>query len=332
MKINIDTKNIKLTSILYIFMMASLIFVVIPGHLEAASSQNTNQQTININASSLGSCGSDSSQFQVTTQNLPKSGQTYIKLSNSQEPITSVKLYFQSLSDGQCILIGTVSANPDTWTPIGQLSNPTGNGGFLVAAADGLGAYPYSSVLSTLIVSDPNICNPTKACNILYRGYNGVLEPSIISHASDQIAVYTINPINDQSYQKVSYYDNGKYLYGGSDLKQFNRNYLSGGVHNINTQLTLKSGQIVDINQRVDMGSDITGMLYIKSIAYQSKNRVVLLGVVLLILSTIGLTLLVIHLIYKHHRFNVDHGIDKAPSHVDDEEVDDEDIVVAKFR
>ncbi|HEY4963745.1 MAG TPA: hypothetical protein VIH90_03560 [Candidatus Saccharimonadales bacterium] len=296
----------------------------------ASTSPPTNLQTANVNR--LGSCGSDPNQFQVTSQNLPKTGQVYIKLSNSQEPVTSVTLYFQSFFDGQCNVIGTVNANNSAWTPIGQLSNPAGTGGFLIASADGLGAYPYSSVLSTLIVSNPNICTPTIACNVIYANQPAVLEPTIISHATDQIAVYTVVPVTGVGYTKVSYFDNGKYLYGGTVLKPVNRNYLDGGQHKIVTQLSLKDGQTVDINQNINMGNDVTGMLYIKSRVYQSRNKVVLATIVVALLMVIGLVIIGIHLIYKHRRFVVDHGIDKAPAHVEDQEVDDEDIVVAKFK
>jgi hypothetical protein len=296
----------------------------------ASSTPPTNLQTTDV--SGLGTCGSDPSQFQVTSQNLPKGGQVYIKLSNSQEPVTNVTLYFQSFRDGQCALIGTANANNDTWTSIGQLSNPAGTGGFLVATADGLDAFPYSSVLSTLIVPSPNICNPTNACNIVYANQSAVLEPTIISHATDQIAIYAVKPIAGVGYSKVSYFDNGKYLYGGTVLKPINRNYLGGGIHKVDTQLTLKDGQTVDINQNIDMGNDITGMLYLKSRLYESRNKAVLGGILLAVLIVSALIIFTIHLIYKHHRFVVDHGIDKAPDHVEDNEVDEEDIIVAKFK
>lgn len=321
-------KNIKKSLISLAVLLTATLFFVEPA---IALSQVANPSSTSASINNIGSCGTSSTQYQTNVNKLPSSGQVYVKLSNQQETTGPVDLYFQSNTTLVCQLIGTASPVFGSWVPIGSLPAGSSGGGFLIADGDGLGAFPYSSVLSVLITSAPNICNPSLSCTVSYQGYSADIEPTIITHATDQVAVYTISPITGSGYNKVSYYDNGKYLYGSTKLLPFNRNYLNGGVHKVDSQVTLNDGQTLDINQNIDMGNDITDMLYLKSKVYQSKNKAVLVVILLAFISIVIALLIFIHWLYKRHRFVVDHGIDKAPSHIDERKQEEENIVVGKF-
>jgi hypothetical protein len=280
--------------------------------------------------SSLGQCGDSSSQFETLAESLPSAGTFYVKLSNQQEPTTNVTLYFQSIDTGQCQLVGSANAQYGHWTAIGSLNSISSAGGFIIASGDGLGAYPYSSVLTSLIVAKPSVCQPIINCAVNYLGQSAVLEPTIISHATDQVAIYVAKPLTGISYSKVSYYDNGNYLYGGTVYKPINRNYLGGGVHNIDIQLSLKDGQTVDIYQKVNMGNDITGMLFIKSRLYQSRDKALLFVLAGALVVILGLILVIARLIYKRRRFVIDHGLNKLPEEIAVTATEDE-TIVGKF-
>jgi hypothetical protein len=262
----------------------------------------------------IGDCGSGAT-YSALLQNVTLSGSVYIRLGNSSESTTQSSVYFQSFQDGVCHLIGTTSANYGSWTKVADYNSAENQAGAIVVSGSGLGALPYQPVASILIVPNPAACVPVVSCQVTYHGFSGVLTPQIITGATDQVAVYVAQPLNYIGFKNVNYYSDDQFLYKSSQLKPLNRNYLGGGVHHISIQVNLSDQQTLTINQTINMGSDYTGTLFIRSLIYRSHNKLLVFLIPVMVLVILLLLLWVARLIYKHHRFQVEHGLDILSKH-----------------
>ncbi len=265
-----------------------------------------------INAlSSIGSCSTTSnSSYSTTMQQLPESGSIYVRLSNNLETSSNLTLYFQSLSTGKCNLIGTAIAKYGSWTKIGSFNNSNNKyGGLFIIYGNGLGAEPYASVAKLLILPDPSLCTPTTNCNIDYNGYTASLTPKIISGASDQIAIFLASSIVDAKINSIGYYDNNQYVYGRTTFAPFNNNYLQGGKHNTSVQIVFNNGETLSINKTVNMGTDYTGMLYLRSMLYRSHNKALLVGLAIAIILAILVIIWLARKVHRHRNYIKEHGL-----------------------
>jgi hypothetical protein len=278
---------------------------------------------------SIGQCGSSTNQFNVLLTKVPASAQLYIKLNSTQESSSNVAVYFQSFSDSQCHLIGIDSPSYSSWSKVGPYNLDTSDGGAFVIVGSGLGALPYQAVASLLVLPNPLVCTPVINCKISYHGYQGVLSPQIISGATESVAVYVASPLNSVGYSKATYYSNNQFLYSSKQLQPINRNYLNGGVQHVSIQINLTNQQVVTITQTINMGTDYTGTLYIKSLVYRSQNKVWVFVILALILVVLLLLLWIVRLIYKHRRYQVHYGLNHlSESHEQISKVDPPDNYV----
>lgn len=276
-----------------------------------ASAQSTPVSANNF--SSIGKCGTSSNQYNVFVKQIPSNSELYIKLDNNQESGLNTSVYFQSFSDGQCHLIGTLNSTYNSWGQVGNYSLDTSSGGAFIVAGNDLGSLPYQAVASLLILPKPAACVPVTNCQVSYEGNKGVLSPEIISGATDQVAVYVANNPNGVGYSKVTYYSNDQFLYDSKKLEPINRDYLDGGVHQVSIIVSLSNQETVTINQTINMGTDYTGSLYIKSLIYRTHNKAIVFMIPALIVVILLLLLWVARLIYKRRRFTVEHGLDNLP-------------------
>lgn len=268
-----------------------------------------------LSLSSIGECGTESNQFNVLLKKVPAGGQVYMRLNNTSESSGSSIVYFQSFSDSQCHLIGTSNPVYGSWSKVGSYNLDTTVGGAFVVIGSGLGALPYQAAVSLLILPNPAVCAPVTNCQVTYRGYQGVLSPQIISGATDQVAVYVASPLSGVGYSKVTYYSDNQFLYDSTHLEPINRNYLGGGVHNVSTQISLSNQQTITINQTINMGSDYADILAIRSLVYRTQNKALVFAISAMAVVILLLLLWIARLLYKHHQFKLEHGLDKLNIH-----------------
>ncbi len=281
------------------------------------------------NLSLIGKCGTSDSQYSVLLNQVSPDAQLYIKLNNVNEHSSSVTVYFQSFSDSQCHLIGTNSPSYGGWSKVGDYNLDTTHGGSFVVAGNGLGALPYQAVASLLILPNPAVCTPSANCQVTYQGYKGVLSPQIISGATDEVAVYLASPLSGVDYNKVTYYSDNQFLYASTRLQPINRGYLDGGLHNISIQVDLSDQQTLTINQTINMGTDYTGTLFIKSLIYRTRNKALVFIIPTLVFVIILELLWIARLVYKHRLFKVEHGLNQLSKHGKDDKTDPTDNVIS---
>ncbi len=244
----------------------------------------------------------------ITNSNVPL-GNAYLKLNYKSNPI-DLSLYLNNPLSNQCEYIGHVSANSNTWTYIGKISKLSND---IIIQGIGVNAAPYQAAVALLIVPNSQ-CIPTNACAVSFGGLSGILQlddSNILSGATDQIAVHAVKPINGVGIKSVSYYaDNQKSaLYSSSELNPFNRNYLDGGSHSVQIQILLDNGQQIFVNQTVNMGIDLTGALFLKSLIYRNSGSAavfIVLGIsTIILIAILGL----IRLMFKRRKAYKLHGL-----------------------
>lgn len=256
----------------------------------------------------VGICDGSGQSYNTFMTKVEFSGAMYIRLA-AGEPNTQSMVYVQSLQDEACSRIGTVIARSDQWTRVGSLNALYPNGAAFIVSASGLATSPYSAVAQLLVLPSPQACTPSQICAVSYHGYSGILQPVTLSNATDEVAVMVGYPISSVETKNVTYYADSEYLYGGEKLAPFDRNYLQGGVHHVAAVVELKNGETVTINGTIDMGSDYTGLLFLRSAIYKSTDRALLFALMSLIGLVLMLILYIVRLIYKHHRYKLDHGL-----------------------
>ncbi|HUY53433.1 MAG TPA: hypothetical protein VMV24_02570 [Candidatus Dormibacteraeota bacterium] len=257
-------------------------------------------------------CGSTSqnlSTLEDITNTSVVLGNAYLKLNYKSNPI-DLSLYLNNPTTGLCKYIGHISTNSNIWTYIGKISTPSND---IIIQGVGVNAAPYQAAVALLVVPN-NQCLPTSACVVTFDGLNGTLQlddSNILSSATDQIAIHAIKPINKVGIKSVSYYaDNQKSaLYSSSNLNPINKNYLDGGSHNVQIQIKLNNNQLIFVNQTVNMGIDLTGALFLKSLIYRNSGSAavfIVLGISTILLLAI---LALIRLIFKRRKAYKLHGL-----------------------
>lgn len=262
------------------------------------------------NLSAIGVCGNDNTSNSLFVNNLPSSGVLFMSLSNNQETNTSSTVYAQSIKNLSCDEIGQAKTQYGSWSKVGNFNNKDNQFGAIIVNGTGLGALPYQPVAKIMIITNPKYCTYPK-CLINYHGFKASIQPVQLSNATDNLAVDEILPVNNVVIKNVSYYSDSSFLYESKSLKPLNKNYLAGGVHNTLIQVSLKNGEVLNINQTVNMGVDYTGTLLIRSSIYKSHDKAlvfILLGLVVLIIILI---IWVIGLSRKHRQYKKNHGLDK---------------------
>lgn len=273
-------------------------------------------------------CGSSNQNLSTLEDNISKyipSGRAYLKLNYQNNPL-ELSLYLNNYSNNQCNFIGRATANSNTWTYVGNISTPSKD---IIIQGLNVGAAPYQAAVQLLIIPN-NQCDPTTACSVKYAGLNGLLQlddSNILSAATNQIAIYGLKPINGVGVKSVAYYSDaqGDLLYTSSKLNPINRNYLGGGVHNLQIQVQLDNGQTIYVNQTIDMGVDWTGTLYLKSLIYRNSGPAAVFIIVGIILILSLLILSLSRLIYKRRLQNELHGLNRyhepLPQQSDDDNI-----------
>ncbi len=305
---------LKWTKYKLIFSILFISVLLIPqSYVAAATPPLTYPSPIVTNSNSptsSGSCGSSS----LYTDNLiapqPLIGKIFAKLPSTEMAMT-VTLYSQPIFGNNCTLLSSAVVSPNLWTYMGEINDNT-PASTIIAQGSNLFGEPYSASLDLLNVPSSNPCVVKgNSCLATFSGYTGVLQPSIISTDTSQIALYVANPIDNSTISSINYYADGSFIYSTKKLLPVNRNYLSGGIHNIQIQVRLAKGETLNINQTINMGTDWTGSLLFKSTFYRSKNKVSYFAnigaIVLLVVLVLGL---VRHL-YKRHMFKIEHGLSK---------------------
>jgi hypothetical protein len=257
----------------------------------------------------------------ITKSNLPL-GKAYLRLNYASTPV-NLSLYLNNYAAGECSNIGNVTVNSNTWVYIGNISSSTND---VIIQGNNVAAAPYQAAVNLLIVPD-NQCTPTVYCTVSYSGLKGQLQldnSNILSGATDQIAVYSLKPINGVGITSVGYYADEQKgaLYSSKILKPFDRNYLDGGLHSTQIQIKLKNGQSIYVNETIDMGIDWTGTLYLKSLIYRNSGSAAIFIVAGISIVILLIILGLMRLLYKRRRVNKFHGIysyKPVPDRVDDD-------------
>ncbi|HSX32957.1 MAG TPA: hypothetical protein VLF91_01325 [Candidatus Saccharimonadales bacterium] len=302
---------------------AILAFIPVSSYAQAAPS---NQSVANV-----GECGGQDTASAAFLRQTPPAGKLYIRLTNSAETSAPVTVYYQSIQDGVCRPLGTVTPNQTIWTAVGVYKPIDTSGVALVVNGVGLSAPPYAAAASLLIVPDPVVCTPDVTCAVRYQGYNATLVPRILTGATDAVAIYAAEPVVGATVKKVSYYADNTYLYDSKTFVPINRGYLRGGMHTVTIQVTLANGEVLIINQALNNGDDFAGTKYLRSLFYRSHNKTLFLAAIGL--TALGLLLLLwtVRQLYKHHMYREEHGLEhyaapKPPA--DDPNKDDNNNVI----
>ncbi|HEY5267898.1 MAG TPA: hypothetical protein VII94_02090 [Candidatus Saccharimonadales bacterium] len=245
----------------------------------------------------------------ITTGNMT-TGKAYLKLNYTSSPI-NLSLYISHYSSGQCNSIGNATINSNSWTYVGNILNPSND---VIVQGIGIGAVPYQAATQLLIVPKTQ-CIPIDVCGVTYDGLDGVLQlddSNIISGATAQIAIYNLRPINGVGVKLVSYYaDNQKsLLYSTKTLKPFDKNYLDGGMHNTQIQIKLSNNQSIFVNQTINMGTDWTGTLFLKSLIYKNSGSAAVFIVSGICILIFLILLWLLRFIYRRRQADKLHGLD----------------------
>lgn len=280
----------------------TILYVFLPHMPVSAQSPDTSNGLIQ-------NCVNFTNSFSTYISNLPTQGFMYIKLANQQEVESKFTLYFENNNTGQCQLLGQVAPTYSSWLKLGYYHLQWSSGNF-VAVGNSLSSGAYQAAVSILMITNPSICNPLNGCIITFNGFKGTLEPQQLSDATSELGIYSMRPLQNTSYSQVSYYADGEYVYGSNKLTPFNRDYLSGGQHSIIIQVLYKNGDLLNIHQSINMGTDYTGRLWITSIAYREHDQLLLFLVPSLIFMVILSIAGIIHNTYRRHLYRKQHGLD----------------------
>jgi hypothetical protein len=268
--------------------------------------------------STSGICGSTdyslSTLEDITSTNVP-SGNVYVKLNYQSTSPIELSLYVNNISSNQCDFVGSVPTSSDNWTLIGNIDSNISSDDIIIQGLN-VGAAPYQAAVRMMVIPSSSVCQPTINCTVNYEGESGILQlddSNIISGGTDQIAIYAIKPVSGVGVQTVSYYDLGEQkgqLYSTTTLKPFNRNYLDGGIHYTQAQVKLNNGESIFINKTINMGTDWSGSLLIRSLLYRYSGPAAFF-IIIGFFVVIGLVILLItRTIYKKRRERKLHGLD----------------------
>ena len=246
-----------------------------------------------------------------TDLNAKVQGTTYVKMA-SKLPNYNLTVYFQdNIDSNSCFVVGQAAANSESWTAAGTIGQPFKR---ILVQGPEKSAEIYQATIKALILPDSKLCEQVDTeCRITYKGKSGVLQPKLISGATDMIAIYTVLPINNAQISQVSYYSDGNFLYSDpkKQIGEVNRNYLADGKHSVSTQVIFANGQKWTYTQDIDMGNDYTGFTTLRSYYYKSHNRYlyVIAGVAAFLL--ISLIIMIARAIHQRRLYKKEHGYDQ---------------------
>lgn len=237
-------------------------------------------------------------------------GSLYIKLPKYSSSVNSnLSIYTSPPTIGAtCSLVATVNANRNTWVKVADNLNLQ-QYTEITLDGNGLGAEVYAASAYLLIVTN-NACNPNANCDFTDSFGSGYLTPNIISTDTDEIAIYTENPITGIKVKKYDYYDNGKLIYVSNKLNKINQDYLSGGEHSIDITAMYSNGENLHYISKINMGPDWSKWLLIRSTYYKSKTPIKIISLAILGLIILFLILLIYRFISKKIKDRHSHGID----------------------
>jgi hypothetical protein len=68
-----------------------------------------------------------------------------------------------------------------------------------------------------LVIPDAKLCSQVDTdCKFVFQGKTGVLQPKLLTGATDMIAIYTVLRIDSAKIKQVAYYSEGNFLYEDS--------------------------------------------------------------------------------------------------------------------
>ena len=252
-------------------------------------------------------CGNPNADHIFSFVATPIRGNLYIKLRNSLG-IESVSVYSQNLSNGQCSLIGQTTANSKTWVLLNS-SVDLNNDYDIIIQASSLYSPIYVAAAYLLNVPSNSVCVPTVNCVTKYQGYNATIVPTLTSGESFQLNIYGVKSIQNVGYKEVNYFSNNHFLYSSRTLLPVNHNYLSGGIQNTQTQVSLADNQQLQINAEINMGPDWTGTLYIRSRLYRDKAAILFFAYVGIIIAFVLVLLNLVRLKVRKYMWKRQHGL-----------------------
>jgi len=272
------------------------------------------------------SCG-DPNNFQYTLLAPTKiTGAIYIKLP-AKTASKTISLYSQQLLGIGCQLIGTATVNASTWTLIGNVNLDAQSGNIVISGQD-IGAEPYAAVASALVLPSSSICNLTINCETKYMGLMGYITPKLISGKTDEIALFTVSPIENLTISSVKYYSDSQFLYTRPTIKPFNTNYLNNGIHSTEIEVNFTNGQRFIVSKNFDNGQSWPGVSYLRVLYYKSSNEIKIFMLVGSFVVIGALLILIARLIHKKINYRHDHGLEHYHSSHSPEVVEHGEIVV----
>jgi hypothetical protein len=260
-----------------------------------------------------GQCDGNEYFVAIPVAGFDASGAVYVRLNTASETTTPINVYFRSTNDIKCTFIGSGMAKLNTWSKISD-TGVTGlkDGIIIISYTVTENVEVYQGTFQMLFVSDKKLCTITANCETNFNGYKGTLSADTSSRATDDILLFRLTDIDGVAISKVDYYDGGTFLYSSAKLESVNRNYLPGGNRQLTKQVYFKNGQILTITETVNMGYDFSGGLAIRSYIYRSKNRSLVIGIIVAAAVLSLLILLFIHYLVRRHYYKIDHGLDKS--------------------
>jgi hypothetical protein len=238
------------------------------------------------------------------------SGNLYAKLPSTESSM-AVYLYSQPIFGNTCTFLGSAVVQPNTWTYIGQI-NDNAQASTIIAEGSNLEAGPYEADLDLLNIPAPSPCTiKGDSCLANYGGYEGSLQPNVISTDTSQVTLFVAQPINKTAITSVNYYADGNFIYSSKNLSPVNRKYLDGGKHSVQIQVNFTRGETFSINRSINMGTDWTGTLLLRSIFYRSSNKIDFFVTIGAIILAIIIVLALARYIYKRREYKKEHGLSK---------------------
>lgn len=246
-----------------------------------------------------------------TDLNAKVQGTVYVKMA-AKLPNSNLSVYFQdNIDSNSCFVVGQAAANTESWSAAGSINQSFKR---ILVQGPEKSADIYQATVKMLILPDSKICSQVDSeCRVTYQGKMGVLQPKLLSGATDNVAIYTVQPIDKSSISQVSYYSDGNFLYSDpkKQITEVNRNYLADGKHSVSTQVIFANGQKWTYTQDIDMGNDYTGFTTLRSYYYKSHNRYlyVIAGVTAFLI--ISLIIMIIRAIHQRRLYKQEHGYDQ---------------------
>lgn len=188
-----------------------------------------------------------------------------------------------------------------------------------MATSQTVGSAPYESALEILLLPDASTCKPTSTCQTSYHGWQGALDPTIISGATDQIAVYVAEPIVSSRLNIVNYYDNQVFLYSKPNLVAIDNDYLSGGENVLTAVANFKNGEQFVSTKYVNMGPDYSDYYWLRSSLYRSGGRAVFILKMAGFVAVLILLLLLVRHSHNKRLYKLEHGLKGYRGHSKEE-------------